>query len=127
MEVTGGIVRLRGRVRTQAMKQIIDYLVRRLDGVRGFRDELISDTEVVRAGADALAADQLLGPLCLRLDARMGVVTLSGDLPSADLEQRAIEIVRAVPIVAGVESELVVRPLPTFLEAATTTVLAGSS
>lgn len=114
MDVSGGIVRLRGRVRTQAMKLIAGYLVQRTPGVEHVHNDLTSDTEVVRAAADALAADPGLATLCLRVDARMGVVTLSGDIPSAELEPRAVEVVRMVPIVTGVESALVVRPGPTY-------------
>jgi osmotically-inducible protein OsmY len=114
MDVSGGIVRLRGRVRTDAMKLIAGYLVSRTEGVERLQNDLISDTEVVRSAADALAADATLGPLCLRVDARMGVVTIAGDIPAPELEARAIVVVRTAPRVAGVVSELAVRPAADF-------------
>ena len=109
LEVSHGTMRLGGRVRTLAMKEIVGYLCQRQEGVAVVRNELISDTEVVRRVADALAEDPQLGPLCLRVDARDGVATLSGDLPGAELESRAVEVARGAPGVADVISELVVR------------------
>lgn len=104
-----GTVRVWGRVRTQAMKEIVGYLCGRAEGVAVVSNELVSDTELVRQVADALAADESLAPLCPRVDARDGVVTLSGELPSPELEARALEAARSVPDLADVVSELVVR------------------
>ena len=109
LDVTHGTARLSGRVRTLAMKQIAGYLCRRVEGVGAVRNELISDTEVQRQVADALAVDDELGPLCLRVDARDGVATLSGDLPSPEFEERALQAARMAPGVAEVVSELLVR------------------
>jgi osmotically-inducible protein OsmY len=110
LDVRHGTVWLSGRVRTLAMKEIVGYICKRADRVGVVENNLVSDTEVVRAVADALAADPELGPLCLRVDARDGVVTLSGDLPDAGLERRALEAARNVAVVQDVASELVVRP-----------------
>ena len=110
LDVRHGTVRLSGRVRTLAMKEIAGYICARVDGAAVIRNELVSDTEVVRAVADALAADPKLAPLCLYVDVRDGVATLSGDLPSPELEGRAVETTRNVSVVKDVNSELVVRP-----------------
>ena len=110
LEVQHGTARLTGRVRTQAMKEILGYLCRQVDDVAVVRNDVISDTEVVRQVADALATDPILGPLCLRVDARDGVVTLSGDLPSAELEPQAIEVAGQADAAREVVSALVVRP-----------------
>jgi osmotically-inducible protein OsmY len=109
LDVTHGTVRLTGRVRTQAMKEIIGYICLRAEGVGVVRNDLVSDTEVVRGVADALLRDAELAPLCIRVDARDGVATLSGELPSAELEARALEVARTAPTAAEVVSELVVR------------------
>jgi osmotically-inducible protein OsmY len=109
LEVTHGMVLVRGRVRTLAMKEIVGYLCQRREGVTAVRNQLISDAEVEREVADALAADPELGPLCLRVDARNGVATLSGDLPRPELEARSVEVARSAPNVVDVMSELVVR------------------
>lgn len=110
LTVDQGVVRLAGRVRTLAMKDIAGYLLRRVPGVVRVENELVADTEVVRSVADTLAADPELAPLCLRVDARDGVATLSGDLPRAELEQRALDVARRAPLVRDVVSQLTVRP-----------------
>jgi osmotically-inducible protein OsmY len=110
LDVDGGTVRLGGRVRTLALKEIAGYLCKRLEGVQEVRNELLSDTEVQRQVADALAADDKLGPLCLRVDVRDGVASLSGDLPTPELEEQAVRVARRAPGVADVRSELAVRP-----------------
>src|SRR5712691_6384903 len=88
LDVQQGAVRIRGRVRTQAMKEIVGYLCKRAEGVASVRNELVSDAELMRQVADALAADPDVGPLCIRVDARAGAVILSGELPGAELEPR---------------------------------------
>jgi osmotically-inducible protein OsmY len=110
LEVHHGAVRLSGRVRTQAMKEIVGYLCRQVDEVAVVRNEVVSDTEVVRQVADALATDPTVGPLCLRVDVRDGVATLSGDLPSAELEAQAVAAAGQAEAAEAIVSALVVRP-----------------
>ena len=115
LEVTvhEGLARLRGRVRTSAIKEIAELLVLQIPAVRAVRNDLTADPEVVRAVADALAADPELGPTCPIVDARDGVVILLGDTPSEALARRAVEVATAVPLVASVTSHLrVVPPVP---------------
>jgi osmotically-inducible protein OsmY len=109
LNVKHGMVQITGRVRTLAMKEIVGYLCRRMDGVVSVRNELVSDTELNRRVADALAADPELAPLCIKIDARDGMTTLAGELPGPDLEPRAIEAARSVPDVEDVISQLTVR------------------
>ena len=115
LEVTvhEGLVHLRGRVRTSAIKEIAELLVLRLPPVRAVRNELIADPEIVRAVADAFASDPEVGPCCPIVDARDGVVILIGEMPSEEVARRAVEIVTAVPLVSSVTSHLrVVPPAP---------------
>ena len=111
VSVAEGRVRLQGRVRTLAIKEIAEYTVLRLAGVRAVRNDLVADPEVARAVADAVAADPELGPLCPRLDARDGVIIISGDVPSEEVAGRLVELVRSVPLVEDVTSYLQVRPI----------------
>ena len=112
LEVTvhEGLVHMRGRVRTSAIKEIAELLVHRLPPVRAVRNELIADPEIVRAVADAFAADPDLGPACPIVDARDGVVILIGEMPSEELARRAVEVATAVPLVSSVTSHLRVAP-----------------
>jgi osmotically-inducible protein OsmY len=108
--VRDGLVTLHGRVRTSAIKEIAELLVLRLPTVRAVRNDLIADPEVVRAVADAFAADAEIGPACPIVDARDGVVILLGDMPSEELARRAVEVATSVPLVASVSSHLRVVP-----------------
>jgi osmotically-inducible protein OsmY len=109
LDVRHGVVRVGGRVRTLAMKEIVGYLCQRTEGVAAVRNDLVSDTEVVRQVADAIATDPELGALCIKVDVRAGVATLAGELPEAALEARVLEAARTAPDVTDVVSELVVR------------------
>lgn len=113
ISVREGLVHLRGRVRTAAIKEIAELLVLRIPDVRAVRNDLIADPEVVRAVADAFAADPELGPVCPIVDARDGMVILAGTVPSEELARRAVDVAMAVPLVASVTSHLrVVPPAP---------------
>ena len=109
LEARHGTLRVAGRVRTQAIKEIVGYICLRLAGAAVIRNELVSDTEVVRQVADAMAADPVVGPLCLRVDVRDGIATLSGELPSAELEQLVVAAAQQAPDAADIVSNLVVR------------------
>ncbi|MCC6175929.1 MAG: BON domain-containing protein [Chloroflexi bacterium] len=108
IDVREGRVSLSGRVRTSALKEIAEYSLLHLPGIRAVRNDLLDDPEVVRAVADAFGADPELGPSCLRVDSRYGEVRLTGNVLTKALEARAIEIASNVPLVASVRSLLVV-------------------
>lgn len=113
VSVSDGLVHLQGRVRTSAIKEIAELLVLRVPPARAVRNDLIADPELVRAVADAFAADAEIGPLCPIVDARDGVVILVGQVPSAELARRAVDLAMAVPLVASVDNQLrVVPPAP---------------
>jgi osmotically-inducible protein OsmY len=108
IDVDHQLVRLRGRVRTLPQKLIAEALVRRMTDVDGVTNELIADPEVVRAVADALAQDERIAPYVPRVDARHGIVTLRGELPTEDLQAVAVEIASRVPQVSSVRNQLAV-------------------
>jgi osmotically-inducible protein OsmY len=106
--IAGGSVVLRGRVRTMPQKLIAKVLVERMTDVDDVTNELISDPEVVRAVADALAQDERTAAYVIRVDSRHGVVVLRGEVPSDDVVQAAIEIAATVPLVSSVRNALAV-------------------
>ena len=112
VEVEDGRVRLSGRMRTAAMKEVAEYKVLRLPRVRAVRNDVVADPEVVRAVADALAADDRLAPACVRVEVRNGDATLMGAVPDEGLVRRAVELASAAPGVTSVQSRLVVQPEP---------------
>ena len=108
IDVDGQAVRLRGRVRTQPQKIIAEALTRRLSEVASVTNALIADPEVVRAVADALARDERTAPYVIRVDARHGIVTLRGEVPSEAVQQAALEIAAGVALVSTVRNQLAV-------------------
>jgi osmotically-inducible protein OsmY len=104
IDVEGNQVRLRGRVRTQPQKLIASGIVARMPEVGEVVNELIADPDVVRAVADALAQDERTAAYVLRVDARHGVVTLRGEVPSQAVQDAAMAIASEVPLVATVRN-----------------------
>jgi osmotically-inducible protein OsmY len=110
-EVFGGRVRLLGRTRSLALRIIAGYIVSFVPGVEAIDNEVLSDDQVIRAVADALAADPLTAPQVLRVNCRYGEVRLVGEVFSPDAVARALQIASGVPGVEGVTSEIaIVRP-----------------
>ncbi|MBA2450462.1 MAG: BON domain-containing protein [Chloroflexi bacterium] len=103
-----GHIRLGGRMRTLAMKEISEYRAHLLDGqgVRAIRNDVVADPEVVRAVAIALASDDRLASARIRVDVRDGEVVLAGGLPDGAAIERARELAMGVPGAAGVDSHL---------------------
>jgi osmotically-inducible protein OsmY len=69
-------------------------------------NELIADPEVVRAVADALAQDERTAPYVIRVESRHGIVSLRAEVPSAAVQQAAIDIAASVPLVLSVRNLL---------------------
>jgi len=104
IDVDGDQVRLRGRVRTLPQKLIASGIVARMPEVGEVVNELIADPDVVRAVADALAQDERTAPYVLRVDARHGVVTLRGEVPTQLAQEAAVAIAASLPTVAAVRN-----------------------
>ncbi len=115
IDVREGRVHLRGRMRTLAMKEISEYMIMRLEGVRAVRNEVLTDPEVARAVADVLAADADLGPLCIQVDARYGEVVLAGRVPDETLADRAMQLAATVHGVENATNRMRLAPRPTPL------------
>jgi osmotically-inducible protein OsmY len=104
--IRGRLVRLGGRVRTLNQKVLAEVLTRRLPEVEEVSNEIVADPEVVRAVADALAADPRTAPYVLRVDCRHGIVSLQGEVPDEATAQAAIATAAGVPSVALVRNQL---------------------
>jgi osmotically-inducible protein OsmY len=108
IDVDGSSIRLRGRVRTSPQKLIAGMLVERMADVGAVTNDLIADPDVIRSVADALAQDERTAAYVIRVDARHGIVTLSGEVPSADVQQAAIDIASGAPLVLTVRDKLTI-------------------
>jgi osmotically-inducible protein OsmY len=112
VDVASRIVQVSGRVRSVAQKQLIDALVRRVDGVRRVDNRLVADPEIARDVALALARDKELAPHVIQVISQLGEVTLYGTVPSERLRERAIAIAAGLGVVHSVESELSIAQTP---------------
>jgi osmotically-inducible protein OsmY len=106
IDVDGGAVRLRGRVRTLPQKIIAAALVERMSEVESVTNELIADPEIVRQVVDALAADTRTAPYVIRVESRHGVVTLRGEVPNEAALLAAGEITSSIASVGSVRNQL---------------------
>jgi osmotically-inducible protein OsmY len=112
IDVQHQIVQVNGRVRSVAQKQLVDALVRRVDGVRGVENGIVADPEIARDVALALARDPELAAHVIQVVSQLGEVTLIGAVPNDRLEQRAVEIAAGLGIVHSVQSGLAIQPTP---------------
>jgi len=108
IDVVSDNVRLRGRVRTLPQKLIASVLVERMAEVGSVTNELIADPDVVRAVADALAQDERTAAYVVRVDARHGVVSLRGDVATADVQEAAMQIAAVVLVVITVRTQMTI-------------------
>jgi hyperosmotically inducible protein len=106
IDVEGQHVSLRGRVRTLPQKIIAETLVRRTSDVNEVDNSLVADPEVVRAVADVLAEDERTAPYVIRVESRHGIVTLRGEVPTADVGEAAVDLAAQVSLVSSVRSQL---------------------
>lgn len=112
LEVVHGVAEISGRVRTTAQKLLVTAFLRRIEGVRGVENNLVSDPEVVREVALGLARDRELAPCTLQVDSQLGNVRLVGAVPSRTAADRAVEIAQGLGIAYAVESHLEVTEQP---------------
>jgi len=108
IDVQGDEVRLRGRVRTLPQKLIAGMLVGRMPEVGAVVNELIADPDVVRGVADALAQDERTAAYVIRVDARHGVVSLRGEVPSEAVQEAAMAIAAGVPTLVTVRNQMTI-------------------
>lgn len=105
-------VQVSGRVRSVAQKQLVDALVRRIEGIRAVDNRLVADPEVARDVALALARDSELASHVIQVVSQLGEVTLLGSVPSEGLAKRAVEIAAGLGVVRSVESGLTIGQAP---------------
>lgn len=81
----------------------------KVDEARADVSEEATDEVLFRAVQKRLLEDETLEDVAISAQVRDGVVILRGTVPDAELRDRAVQVARSVPGVAGVESEIRVR------------------
>ena len=74
--------------------------------VSGCAQKSVSDESLVSAVQSKLAADDATKTANIKVDAKAGVITLSGDVPSSDVELEAMKVANATTGVARVDDQL---------------------
>jgi osmotically-inducible protein OsmY len=112
VEVSQGVVTLRGVISTQSLKARALEETRQLPGVKQVQVELRSEQEVESDVAQALAADPRTHQAAfgIRVTAVNDVVALNGRAPASDIAHIAAAIAAGVPGVGLVQNRLRVEP-----------------
>jgi hypothetical protein len=101
-----GSVVLAGRVRSAPLKVMAERLGGAATRGRPLVSELISDADLVVAVATALALDARTNLAPVYVECSLGVVRLSGPVPTSAMAEAAVAIARGVPGVVEVLGEL---------------------
>jgi len=103
-----GRVELKGIVRTTVMRDIVERIAWNVPGVQEVVNNLLADTELEKAVAQRLAADEKTRFCCtgIRVKCVRGNVHLEGKVPDSQLREKVIEIARTTPGVLGVTNAL---------------------
>ncbi len=112
IDARNGHVTLSGVVRSQTAKETAEHIARQVRGVRSVENRLVADADVEIAIGEALAADvqtRVVFPGIL-VGVLFGVAILKGTVPSAQVKECVEQIVRAVPGVRSVDSQLLTPP-----------------
>ncbi len=109
--VQGSTAVLRGIVASDAHKYAASRLAEAVSGIGQVVNELVTDEELERHIAVALASDEVVRHLRIAVRAAMGTARLYGVVPTLEIADRARAVALTVPGLAGIESKLqVVRP-----------------
>ncbi len=101
-EVHGGEVFLRGHVGSVMHKRDAEQRAGAVRGAGGVHSDLVADSDLVIAVAQALAANQITRAFNLHVGASEGWVQLGGEVPDAQVRTAAETIAAGVPDVRGV-------------------------
>jgi osmotically-inducible protein OsmY len=103
-EARAGEVFLRGHVRSVMHKHVAEQRVAAVRGVDIVHNELVADSDLEIAVAQALAANQPTRASILHVGASAGWVQLGGEVPDAQVRAEAETVAAGVPTVRGVLS-----------------------
>ncbi|MBI3970381.1 MAG: BON domain-containing protein [Chloroflexi bacterium] len=108
--VRDGLVTLTGHVTNATRARAARACAAGVRGVLWVQDETVADEHVIAGVAEALLADPDTRTAHLVVTCRRGQVALSGLLPSEAARTTARTLAGAVPGVAGVRNDTIVRP-----------------
>jgi osmotically-inducible protein OsmY len=110
IDVDGSIVKLRGWVPSISAKRHAEAVVRAVEGVIDVEDLLDTDIAIQTRVAHALLSDPRTSISVIEVVNERGVVTLKGEVDSAEVREVAEEIAKEQPGVLSVVNALEVKP-----------------
>jgi osmotically-inducible protein OsmY len=102
VEVSQGVVTLRGHVTSPMIRTQIANWVQAAPGVRGVGNELVADPDLAIEVAQALGQDSMTQRYLIRVGAHHGWIHLAGNVPTAEIQAAAEAIAASVSRVRGV-------------------------
>lgn len=108
VEASPGELALKGRVRTNTLRNLAQRLARSAVNGWQLRNELISDEQLALDIAARLASDPRTATADVRCEMFLGVAHLKGMVHGKEQQQAVVEVVRQVPGVVGVNDYLTV-------------------
>jgi osmotically-inducible protein OsmY len=100
--VKDGTVTLRGHVANSLLADVAEEIAASVPGVTGVVNRLVADLDLENAVGAALAADPATKPYILRVGAYHGWLSISGQVPSAEVQLAVQAVAVKVPGVRGV-------------------------
>lgn len=109
LRAVDGEVWLRGHVSSDLNSRLAEDQLMGIRGIAQVRNELVTDTDLAAAVAAALARDPRTQRQHIGVYPTLGDVRLGGVVSTPDARSAATQVAEAVPGVARVENELIVR------------------
>jgi osmotically-inducible protein OsmY len=108
VEASEGVVTLVGHVRTIVSKETAERIVSRVPGVKAVKNQLVVDTDLEVAVAQALANDPrtVNGFPGILVGSAFGEISLKGAVASQEIKNAASQVAAKVPGVREVTNEL---------------------
>lgn len=106
ISVHAGRVTLKGHTQTSGIKARAEQAARSTPGVLGVENQLIVDDELVMEVAQALARNTRTRGQLIRVYARHGIISLNGEVGSAEIRAAAEECAAGLPRVRAVVNYL---------------------
>ena len=108
VEAASGELSLKGRVRTNTLRNLAQRLARNATDGWHLHNELISDEQLAMDIAARLAMDPRTVMADVRCEVFLGVVNLKGVVKSPDQRQAVVELARQVPGIVSVNDLLAI-------------------
>jgi osmotically-inducible protein OsmY len=106
VSVEDGVVTLTGHTTSQSLADQVEAAVAAVPGVLDVNNLLVPDDVIALDVAAALATEPRTRPYSIEVRVRLGVVTLTGEVPDPVIAQSATEVAARVPTVRAIVNQM---------------------